>query len=95
LAESLPHRALPVAPLGVFEGHAWQMAGTNGSTRHEVIFRALSPLLAMGVPHGRNAQPHELHVDRDVVCPRCLQWIEPTDFVRLTRYGLHQHEACG
>ena len=38
---------------------------------------------------------HELHVDADLVCPRCMRWIEPGDFVRQTRIGLRQHEACG
>lgn len=37
---------------------------------------------------------HELHVDADLVCPRCLRWIEPGDYVRQTRIGLRQHEAC-
>ena len=37
---------------------------------------------------------HELHVDADAVCPRCLRWIEPGDFVRRTAYGPHQHESC-
>jgi hypothetical protein len=38
---------------------------------------------------------HELHVDADLVCPRCMEWIEPGDFVRQNRIGLVQHEACG
>jgi len=37
---------------------------------------------------------HELHVDADAVCPRCLRWIDPADFVRQTRIGLVQHEIC-
>ena len=38
---------------------------------------------------------HELHVDADLICPRCMCWIEPGDYIRQTRIGLHQHEACG
>jgi hypothetical protein len=37
---------------------------------------------------------HELHVDADLICPRCLAWIGPDDFVRQNRLGLVQHEAC-
>jgi hypothetical protein len=37
---------------------------------------------------------HELHVDADAICPRCMRWIEPGDFVRRTAFGPHQHESC-
>lgn len=37
---------------------------------------------------------HELHVDADDICPRCLRWIEASDFVRRTSWGLAQHEVC-
>jgi hypothetical protein len=37
---------------------------------------------------------HEFHVERDVICPRCLRWIEASDFVRQTRFGIIQHESC-
>jgi Asp-tRNA(Asn)/Glu-tRNA(Gln) amidotransferase A subunit family amidase len=35
-----------------------------------------------------------IHVDADAVCPRCMRWIEPGDFVRRTAFGPHQHESC-
>ena len=35
-----------------------------------------------------------LHVDADAICPRCLVWIDPHDFVRRNGYGLLQHETC-
>jgi len=35
-----------------------------------------------------------LHVDEEAICPRCMWWIGPADFVRRTAYGLLQHEAC-
>jgi hypothetical protein len=35
-----------------------------------------------------------LHVEADAICPRCLSWIGPEDFVRRTGYGLLQHESC-
>ncbi len=37
---------------------------------------------------------NELHVDADAICPRCLQWIEVSDFVRRNAWGLAQHEVC-
>lgn len=37
---------------------------------------------------------HELHVEADDICPRCLCWIEASDFVRRTSWGLAQHEVC-
>ena len=61
----------------------------------DVVYRSFRALLPMG---GRSPRPrafeHELHVDADAVCPRCLHWIEPGDFVRRTAYGPHQHESC-
>ena len=35
-----------------------------------------------------------LHVDADAICPRCLCWIGPHDYVRLTVADLVEHEAC-
>ena len=35
-----------------------------------------------------------LHVDADVLCPRCLDWIGPLDFVRRTITDLLEHETC-
>jgi hypothetical protein len=35
-----------------------------------------------------------LHGDADAICPRCLRWIDPREFVRQTAFGLLQHEVC-
>lgn len=35
-----------------------------------------------------------LHVDADAICPRCLDWIAPEDFVRRNGLDLLQHETC-
>jgi hypothetical protein len=45
-------------------------------------------------PPGHDFSRNELHVDEEVVCPKCLRWITPHDIVRRTVYGLAQHEAC-
>jgi hypothetical protein len=34
------------------------------------------------------------HVDTEAICPDCLQWIGPTDFVRRNAIGLLEHEVC-
>jgi len=45
-------------------------------------------------PYGYDYSSHDLRIDEDVVCPRCLEWIEPHEIVRRTVYGPAQHEAC-
>ena len=45
-------------------------------------------------PYGYDFTVHDLRIDDDIVCPRCLEWIEPHEFVRRTAYGPAQHEAC-
>jgi hypothetical protein len=35
-----------------------------------------------------------LHVDLEAICPDCLQWIGPADFVRRNVIGLLEHEVC-
>ena len=35
-----------------------------------------------------------LHADTDEICPRCLRWICPEDFLRRNAWGLLQHESC-
>lgn len=35
-----------------------------------------------------------LHGLDDAICPRCLRWIEESEFVRRTAYGPLQHEVC-
>jgi hypothetical protein len=34
------------------------------------------------------------HVDTEAICPDCLQWIGPTDFVRRNAFDLLEHEVC-
>jgi hypothetical protein len=35
-----------------------------------------------------------LHVDSDAICPDCLEWIGPGDFVRRNAFGIVEHEVC-
>jgi hypothetical protein len=35
-----------------------------------------------------------LHADVDAICPDCLTWIQPGDYLRRNAYGLLEHEAC-
>jgi hypothetical protein len=34
------------------------------------------------------------HVDTEAICPDCLQWIGPADFVRRNAFDLLEHEVC-
>lgn len=34
------------------------------------------------------------HVDTEAICPDCLQWIGPADFVRQNAFDLLEHEVC-
>lgn len=43
---------------------------------------------------GRPVVDAALHVDADAICPRCLGWIGPEDFVRRNGLDLLQHESC-
>jgi hypothetical protein len=70
----------------------WQGGST---TIGDGVYRSMRASLAAGfaTPRPRSTE-HELHVDADAICPRCMRWIEPDDFVRRTAYGPHQHESC-
>ena len=71
------------------------MGASRGGTRIDVVHRGFRALLVpTDRPRPGTGDDHELHVDADLVCPRCLRWIDPADFVRTTRIGLRQHEAC-
>ncbi len=35
-----------------------------------------------------------LRGESDDVCPRCLRWIDPREYVRQTAFGPLQHEVC-
>jgi len=35
-----------------------------------------------------------LHTETDAICPRCLSWIGPDDYLRRNALGLLQHESC-
>jgi hypothetical protein len=45
-------------------------------------------------PHGGSVIDGFLHVDADVICPRCLTWIAVDHYVRRTATGLVEHESC-
>jgi hypothetical protein len=45
-------------------------------------------------PPGGPTVDGALHVDADLVCPRCLTWIAPDHYVRRTLTGLIEHESC-
>jgi len=34
------------------------------------------------------------HVDTEAICPDCLQWIGPADYVRRNAFDLLEHEVC-
>lgn len=34
------------------------------------------------------------HVDTDAICPDCLRWIRPDDYVRRNAFDLLEHETC-
>jgi hypothetical protein len=35
-----------------------------------------------------------LHADADAICPDCLQWINPWEYVRRNAFDLLEHEVC-
>jgi hypothetical protein len=35
-----------------------------------------------------------LHADVEAICPDCLTWIQPGDYLRRNAYGLLEHEVC-
>ena len=71
------------------------MASGRSAALGDGVHRGMRASLAAGFgsPPPQTTD-HELHVDADAVCPRCLRWIEPGDFVRRTAFGPHQHESC-
>jgi len=34
------------------------------------------------------------HVDTEAICPDCLGWINPWDFVRRNAFDILEHEVC-
>lgn len=34
------------------------------------------------------------HVDTEAICPDCLRWIGPDDYVRRNAVDLPEHEVC-
>ena len=34
------------------------------------------------------------HVETDAICPDCLGWIGPTEFVRRNAFDMLEHEVC-
>jgi hypothetical protein len=68
--------------------------GMRAPTHEDLVYRGFRAWLAVPGTSRRGSGEHELHVDADAVCPRCMRWIEPGDYVRRTAFGPHQHEAC-
>ena len=61
------------------------------------VWGRVAGLVSVGAPmtpYGVDFSAYDLHLDEDLVCPRCLGWISPTDIVRRTAYGPAQHEVC-
>ena len=55
---------------------------------------ALFPVrVATGQP-GHDQPANEMRVDADAICPKCLHFIWPHEYVRRTVYGVVQHQAC-
>jgi hypothetical protein len=54
----------------------------------------LLPTHAPAAPYGHDFAANDLTLDEESVCPRCLHWIVPGEFVRRTAFGPAQHEAC-
>jgi hypothetical protein len=65
-----------------------------------VLHRVLSRWLSRMWPRRRRGRLHaevidaSWHVDTEAICPDCLQWIGPADFVRRNAYDLLEHEVC-
>lgn len=34
------------------------------------------------------------HVDTEAICPDCLHWISPDDYVRRNVFDMVEHEVC-
>jgi hypothetical protein len=34
------------------------------------------------------------HVETDAICPDCLRWISPDDYVRRNAFDMLEHEVC-
>lgn len=54
----------------------------------------LASARAPQTPHGYDFSSHDLRLDDELVCPRCLGWISAGEIVRRTAYGPAQHEVC-
>jgi hypothetical protein len=64
--------------------------------RHFLVLRPLGRLWRLR----RSRRPRtevidaSWHVDTEAICPDCLQWIGPADFVRRNAFDLLEHEVC-
>jgi hypothetical protein len=34
------------------------------------------------------------HIDTDAICPDCLRWISPDEYVRRNAFDMPEHEVC-
>jgi hypothetical protein len=55
---------------------------------------ASTPRRPREAPPGFDFTTNVMRADTDAICPRCLTWVKPTDYVRRTAYGVIQHETC-
>jgi hypothetical protein len=67
--------------------------GDRVDRTRDLDFEVKLPAMIEHHPWGGAWSPF-LHVDADVICPRCLSWIGPEDYVRRNGMGLAQHETC-
>jgi hypothetical protein len=49
-----------------------------------------------GQPHHVHVEfiDASLHVETDAICPDCLRWIAPDDYVRRNAFDMLEHEVC-
>ena len=62
-------------------------------------WRRLGSLLRRGGRRRPAPEPIELvdaslHTESEAICPDCLTWIQPGDYLRRNAYGLLEHEVC-
>ena len=95
VTDLLPKRSRRAGVCVGRQGQAGQVRQGGSLRLGDGVYRSMRASLAADCAAPRpSSTEHELHVDADAVCPRCLRWIEPDDYVRRTAYGPHQHESC-
>ncbi len=64
--------------------------------RHFGMFRTLRGVWGWRRPERLHLEVIDAswHVDTEAICPDCLTWIGPADFVRRNAFDLVEHEVC-